>query len=230
MKHIPILFSTPMVQAILEGTKTQTRRVLKPQPIDNTEIDGNFFDGKSRGYVKVDSHPNWREQFVFEFSKYQPGDVLWVRETFRRVMDMETNEQWIEYAADNPEPIYECDGDGFKLFNRDGTPKMLPFKPSIHMPKTACRIFLKIKTVRCERLQDINEDDACREGIELIDHNCFRNYDESNPYQFLEDPIGSFKSLWQSINGGESWDANPWVWVIEFERCEMPKCFLDEKE
>src|SRR5690349_17204720 len=81
MKYIPILFSTPMVQAILVGRKTQTRRIIKPQPVDNTEVDGNFFEGNHKGFVKVDGHPNWQHQFANEFCKYQTGDVLWVRET-----------------------------------------------------------------------------------------------------------------------------------------------------
>ena len=177
MKHIPILFSTAMVQAILNGTKSQTRRIIKPQPIDNREVDGNFFEGGYKGYVKVDGHPNWKDQFVFEFAKWQPGDILWVRESFRSV-EQEFGPPRYEYKGTEKISIYD------------------PWKPSIHMPKSACRIFLKVKKVRCERLHEINEDDACREGIELIDHNCFKNYDESNPYQFLEDPVGSFQSLW----------------------------------
>lgn len=217
MKNIPILFSTPMVQAILNGTKSQTRRIIKPQPIDNREVDGNFFEGGYKGYVKVDGHPNWKDQFVFEFAKWQPGDVLWVRETFVSGYLMEDGD-FVKDETQNPisHIWFKADHDLDQWY--DGTSDFpsdnIPWKPSIHMPKSACRIFLKVKEVRCEQLHDINRGDAMKEGCP------FPNMSTG------EDPRDWFTNLWRDINGAESWEANPWVWVIEFERCEMPEGFL----
>lgn len=215
-KEIPILFSTDMVQAILAGRKTQTRRVVKPQPIDNTEIDGNFFEGNHKGYVKVDGHPDWQRQFAAEFAKWKVGDVLWVRETFRRI-----SKTMYQYKASYP--------------NKEGQAERQGWKPCIHMPKEAARIWLRVKSVRVERLQDIPTIDTLREGIERKGDKWFRSYTpfHQNEYQHLYDSIEtrewtlsphvSFFSLWASINGYNGHKGvhafidNPWVWVIEFE-------------
>lgn len=206
MKLIPLLFSTPMVQAILDNRKTMTRRLIKPQPIDNIEVDGNFFEGNHKGYVKVDGHPNWREQFVHEFSKYKVGDVLWVRETFNG-----DHKGYPVYKADVTENLSEFISKGIK------------WKPSLFMPFAACRLFLKITNIRIEQLHDITNEDAIAEGILKNDNGSFKNY------KFIGDSIigdnaakNSFFSLWMSINGSNSYLANPWVWVISFERCEKP--------
>lgn len=101
------------------------------------------------------------------------------------------------------------------------------------MPKEACRLWLKVNAVRVERLQDISEDDAKAEGIAramqpLFQEMRYMDY-LTNELHGWRNPSSSFQSLWQSINGPESWEANPWVWVIEFERCEMPADFLTRK-
>lgn len=170
MKQKPILFSTPMVQAILEGRKTQTRRICKQDlPYASTCPYG------------------------------QVGDVLWVRETFAH-----------------------CGNNTF-LYKVNGCEPIPPnkWKPSIHMPKKACRIYLKIKSTRVERLQDISTSDARSEGIKIdpISRTRYMNYvDGSTTYNERT----SFYSLWEKINGKESLDSNPWVWVVEFERIEKP--------
>jgi hypothetical protein len=205
MKQHPILFSTEMVQAIRQDIKTQTRRTIKPQPIDNTEVDGNFFEGNHKGYVKVDGHPNWKKQFIHEFCRYKIGDVLWVRESWNRLII-------------GGGYRYKADGD----FNDP----QLKWKPSIHMPKAACRIWLEITDIRMELLHDISPADALAEGIE-------RMYLQQNDSEvellrfkhYLKDKWGpsavhSFETLWCKINGHESWNSNPWVWVISFKQIE----------
>jgi hypothetical protein len=193
MKQTPILFSTEMVQAILEGRKTQTRRVVKKITLDKSM------------------------DLILKQCPYgQPGDILWVRETFGSGVSGK-----VYYKADKG------------LVDQ----LVIHWKPSIHMPYEACRLFLRIKSVRMERLHDISYDDAIAEGIEVLtcpnadagDYNCYpRNYMTDNaksdgwPYFKDEEYTKSFASLWQSINGTESWDANPWVWVVEFERIEKP--------
>ena len=204
MKFIPILFSTPMVQAIIEGRKTMTRRVMKPSLIEsdncfhwNRWINQPFNNPECSPYGKV-------------------GDVLWVRETFVDVVVSDGKEVF----------IYKADDDFYKdtIINWKG------WKPSLFMPKAACRIFLKITEIRVERLQDITNEDSLKEGIEigetvkspLSDNNLqtYKNYlsDEFKWYA----PKLSFNTLWKSINGKDSWEANPWVWVICFERIEKP--------
>jgi len=191
MKAYPILFSTPMVQAILDGRKTQTRRVVK---------------GKE----------------CWPKCPYgQPGDVLWVREsiapTFGEYLHKETNLPF----------IYKADVKGLTESEEKSLMKEFGFKykPSIHMTKAACRIFLQVKDVRVERLQDISEYDAIAEGVKhwysfLYAENRYQDY--LNSTSSWRSSISSFQSLWASINGLESWDANPQVWVIEFERIEKP--------
>ena len=126
---------------------------------------------------------------------------------------------------------FAVDDENFKF-----TDKEYPFKPSIHMPKEACRLFLKIISIKIERLQDISKGDAIKEGIEPIvdivsssvEHR-YKNYLETKIYfgvDFGLSPKESFKSLWESIHGKESFDLDPWVWVIEFEKIERPADFI----
>lgn len=139
----------------------------------------------------------------------QKGDIFWVRETFCKSLDV-PGEYY--YKASNPEVCTEdCDGS--------------PWKPSIHMPKDAARIWLKRTGTRIERLGDISEEDAIAEGIHREWDGTaywYKNYLDTFPSNFKGVPKRSFQSLWNSINGPESWDANPWVWVLEFERIEKP--------
>lgn len=174
----PILFSTEMVQAILEGRKTQTRRVVK-FPADFT---GEVFDNAPYG-LKYSS--SFYEGTIQRLAYALPDDIFWVRESFN-VSDGTT--KFYQYKADHKNPESE------------------KWKPSLFMPKEACRIFLKVKAVSVERLQQISRGDAMSEGCP------FPNIARTT------DPIGWFKELWEKINGKDSWNQNPWVWVIEFER------------
>jgi len=205
MKHIPILFSTPMVQAILEGRKTQTRRVVKPQPetvnietpIPMTEYLDKLKGMEKKGLKTVISGTGGH---TFPNCPYgQPGDVLWVRETWQLFSPYGPEDYYFGYKASPGEIGIEASEKYDYAF-----PDI--WKPSIHMPKEACRLLLRVKSVRVERLQEITRGDAMDEGCP------FANMaDGPNPKDW-------FNNLWQSINGPESWDANPWVWVVEFKR------------
>ena len=187
MKERPILFSAPMVRAILDGRKTQTRRIVKQKHLPFLEnITGNFLDGK------------W-DQRPFPYGK--PGDRLWVRETFC-------------YHDDLAMYLYKAD---------DVT--CCKWKPSIHMPRIASRILLEVVNVRVERLNDISEEDAIAEGINLPSPYVGIGMDgeviESETISWM--PSDYYKELWESINGPGSWDLNPWVWVVEFKVLEIKK-------
>lgn len=236
IKFKPILFSTPMVQAILEGRKTMTRRVVKVQPRrcdtavmsrDKGEVKFGFSNNTNTVLMEGD----W---YKSKFGK--AGDILWVRETIRKYYLTDENGYIdfdniiTDYAADNPEPICLQDGNGFKRYKKDGTEKMVPWKPSIFMPKEACRLFLQITDIRVERLQDIDERDAVAEGIERITDGPFSDvkrwgwrFKNYSGYQSVCLPIASFQSLWQKING--NWNDNPWVWVISFKVIDKPSDF-----
>lgn len=188
MNEHPILFSTPMVQAILEGRKTQTRRVVKGNP-----------EGKVP----------FTDEFPCPYG--HPGDRLWVRETWQKIYERQSDKQrfteppsahnlhlyktWIEYAAT---PRDEQD-----------PPR---WRPSIFMPRSASRITLEIVNVRLERVQQISMKDCLKEGVgELLEHG---KYFKLGSYL-----VGTFAHLWDSINSkrGYGWDTNPWVWVVEFK-------------
>lgn len=209
----PILFSTQMVQAILEGRKTQTRRV-----INNIHPDSEFHpDLNLLGYtfVEPDGKIKVPEMASVIQGKYKVGDVLWVREKFRGLVDCESGKfHSFSYYADMPEEFH----------------KQYPhkWKPSIHMPKAACRLFLEITYVRVERLQDISEQDAIAEGVKFDiqkDIGTFWWDYINGGFNIFLNAYKSFKSLWSSINGADSWNANPWVWVVEFKRIEKPVNF-----
>ncbi len=211
MKSRPILFSTPMVQAILEGRKTQTRRVIKE--IRQSKYHENRFDFsfKKCAAVNIEKEDICSNELplisLLDQCPYgQPGDVLWVRETWALLSDHPYPTQYLYAATDKKTP-------GSK------------WKPSIFMPREACRLFLKITNIRVERLQDISESDSSKEGIKMrvggvTPYDSFYQI-PNNPTQF-QTAKQAFKSLWQSINGPESWDSNPFVWVIEFEKTEKP--------
>jgi hypothetical protein len=195
----PILFSTPMVKAILEGRKTQTRRGVKHgMDISKMEFAGFRYD---QAYFKESGSRSWGTK-----CKYFIGDVLWVRETYG--IAGHTTKHYV-YKAD--------------IENTLDTPKG-GWKPSIYMPKDACRLFLEITDMRIERLQDISEDDAIAEGVEKeIDLYLDYEQEEKIGSYYLGSAIDSVESLWAKINGQKSWDENPFVWVYTFKVVERPK-------
>jgi len=194
----PIIFNTLMVQAILDGRKTQTRRVIKPQPNSKAEYKGTEI-GKHVFETDIDM---WHIK-----SPYQPGQVLWVRETWSMIDDMPYDNY--VYRTD----YGTTEDDSFP-------PSMFKWKPSIHMPREAARIFLRVKTVRVERLHDITENDARNEGVK-------DPYDYQEPSYYNQPHVrgmeinkSAFAGLWDSLNAkrGYGWDTNPWVWVVAFEK------------
>jgi len=227
MKEIPILFSTPMVQALLDGRKTMTRRIV------NTKRSG--WDCQTMKFAlskiiraidtKISSVIGFHAFFQANDSDHklgtmchygQPGDVLWVRESFSFWLDA------IKYKADGESVLK-----GFK------------YKPSIHMRKDYARIWLQVEEIRVEQLQDISEEDAKSEGIlpAIESSSSFLYYDKYSMKLLAGGAMktevikgekvrigasytgakSSFRSLWTYINGPQSWDSNPWVWVVKFK-------------
>lgn len=195
----PILFNTEMVWANLDGRKTCTRRLVRFLPGENPQWTGYIRDGLMIY--------NGRNEPCITKAPYQPGDILYVRETW-------------------------CDD---RQFTHDSTPGRyfykasergnFKWKPSIRMPKEAARIWLKVTDVRVERLQEITEDGAKAEGA--IDNRGFIHSPE-NEYDRIHTAKEHFIKIWngtikKSNLNCYGWDANPWVWVIEFERCEKPE-------
>jgi len=203
-KDRPIIFSAPMVRALLDGRKSQTRRVLKPQPAARTAC--------------VEPHPEYREEWrafadgepLHSFClPYVPGDRLWVREAWCYGPAGQFADAPIYYrATDN-------DVEGCTGYTKGGD-RRSPWRPSIHMPRWASRLTLIVTDVRVQRLQDISEEDAQAEGAlkmrcEIDDKPHFYNDAERGTHK-----IG-FAGIWAHINGAESWDADPWVVAVSFK-------------
>lgn len=209
MKERPILFSGPMVRAILEGRKTQTRRIIDP----------GFRDGYGNpGEIETISPDDFRYWTVVEGDGGRliacPWHVrrLWVRETWTDLDNISTG---AAFAA-GPSVRYFYRADGHYL-DRGGR-----WKPSIHMPRAASRITLEVVNVRVERLQDISEGDAIAEGLNSWPkrHPARYGFDGGAPHGYAT-ATGAFTQLWNSINKDRAqWDSNPWVWVIEFRRID----------
>ncbi|NHC02356.1 hypothetical protein G9F31_00970 [Acinetobacter sp. 187] len=202
MKERPILFNTEMVTAILEGRKTQTRRVINPQPVFKK---GTGFHWKGYMYGMGSDYAETVRNFTnWNCPMGRVGDRLWVRETFcYGCID--------EWDAEHPDDrrLFVDQYDGRK---QASIPKQwclennveiddVIWKPSIHMPRSASRILLKITNIRVERIQDISAEDALAEGITHKTMNC---------------PRHEFFQLWNSVHGDMAHELNPWVWVIEF--------------
>jgi hypothetical protein len=198
----PILFNSEMVRAILDGRKSCTRRVLKPQPDEKHTYPLDFVtdstEKKEVGCFEFAANEYGGSiQYVKPPYRYAPGDILYVRETWKK--------------APNGYYYYED-------WQRNDIADVTKWKPSIHMPKVAARIWLKVTDVRVERLQDITSEQISREGVE-VEYPHVLNGEEKRY---------AYSTLWNSTIKKSSldrygWDANPWVWVIEFERCEKPE-------
>lgn len=207
MKERPILLNGPMVRATLEGRKTMTRRVIKPQPDGDFMQRGRFSNGEP-GFIFERNRKNWiapdkPDMDLIRCPYGQPGDRLWVRETWRPKSAWSGSMSGcsVEYRAGG-----EKEFDTVRV-----VPKYQePWHPSIHMPRWASRLTLEIVSVRVQRLQDISEEDAKAEGVERLS--------VSEALNIPGTWKGAFADLWKSISGPGSWDANPWVWVIEFKR------------
>lgn len=207
----PILFSTPMVQAILDGRKTQTRRIIIKEDLKDIydSIDfmkmEHFPDKSYRAIFSTDERPGTVK------SKYQVGDILWVRETWQHTKCLNIN-----FEDENYGYVYKADGQPWE--DHEGW----TWKPSIFMPREAARLFLKVTNVIVERLNDMDEWDAVREGVDfkVVPNQYYFNYltDEFSERTASQ----SFETLWQKLNGKESLESNPWVWVYEFEKIEKP--------
>jgi len=222
MKTRPILFSGDMVRALLDGRKTQTRRIAKNISRDRLFRSGWKAESNDKKKAVSTDAPAGLLAEGCPFGEV--GDLLWVRETFISGFEFDANDMPTEkertwYRANGD---LDCWYDGGSDFPKEN----IPWKPSIHMPRWASRLTLRITNVRVERLQDMegqhpNESDAIAEGVNAIHHgdgayyySAFRG--EPHPKNWC-DPTDAFRELWEQINGPESWTANPWVWVIEFE-------------
>ncbi|EOA8199562.1 TPA: hypothetical protein ACW7JL_003022 [Enterobacter hormaechei] len=209
MKERGMIFNGEMVRAILGGRKTQTRRIVKPQP-ELTKNSGFSWNGALYGAGSDDRETN-RNFAHIKCPHGKPGDRIWVRET------------WAEAGAGAPDlKLYRANYPAHVPTHYENVPPAedVRWTPSIHMPRWASRILLEITDVRVERLNDISEEDARAEGI--IDGGCL-NCGEPEPCGCANpepDATDAFAYLWQSIYGQENWNANPWVWVIEFNRIE----------
>lgn len=188
MREKPIIFNGQMVRAILEGRKTQTRRIMKPYPVLHA---GGFWHFRDCQWK--DGGLGFPQSGIEDHAPYQLGDRLWVRETFRTVQDEETGAEKFIYRADP---------------DKEKNP-YARWRPSIHMPRTASRIMLEVTDVRAERLQDIGEDEAIAEGIEKSVYLYTSKED-----RYRESYRSGFARQWDAVY--MNWGSNPWVWVICF--------------
>lgn len=223
MKFIPILFSTEMVQAILAGRKTQTRRVIKDISIEKNNHGTFNVKAKSVSAINIPKEDLYHDFLgIGSLCPYgQVGDVLWVRENFCAASHLDNQPISVLSQVSEINYIADLDNENISRFLNIGRTR-----PCIHMPKWACRIFLQIKDIRVERLNDISQSDAKAEGIAYSKPERFDFFkDYTGERYHLSNPIESFRSLWHKINGPTSWVKNPWVWVIEFERIKKPENF-----
>ncbi len=224
MKERPIIFNADMVRAVLDGRKTQTRRIMRVQPESNqfgllriTDSTKHRDIGKYH-WAESNATGNHVRSKLFTCPFGAVGDRLWVRET------------WARYNIDQ----YSHDM-AYRATIPDDWPKEGRWRPSIHMPRWASRITLEITGVRVERLKSISEAGAKAEGLAEItkdgslfkfgipDRDGYPGTDDNGwPWtEWERNPVDAYCKLWQSIYGDDSWQANPWVWVIEFKRVEV---------
>ena len=219
----PILFSDAMVRAILSGRKTQTRRIIDPQP---TIADQDVI------FYSVDE--NWCATSRFEFNVNDPfgsASQKWKCRYGFRHSTLWVREAW---SPDNAglmpgvPIVYRADGVDYSKNQDEDHPYKFKWRPSIHMPRRFSRLTVRVKKIMIERLNLISEEDALAEGIERSTSKAFRDF-PSQYYAPIDDatlwatPVQAFRELWDSINGADQvtrWSGNPWVWRIEFEKIE----------
>ncbi len=222
MKINPVLFKKNMVDAIWTGRKTQTRRIMKQQPFDNSKL------RKTKpGFAVFDNI-----EIPFPFGSV--GDLLYVKESYYAYgmwlpNGFKNGRQKFEFLdltiASQKQYIYHEDFVPGDILKNSARKEGWYLRNSLFMPFAASRIKLEVKYFTCERLNDISESDAIAEGVKKwisvedagMSGYDFENYMPGPGYRFLCSATESYKSLWESINGIGSWDRNPWVWVIEFE-------------
>lgn len=231
MRIVPILFNTEMVKAILDDRKTVTRRLITNVSIHHERVEKSV-NGPYDRYTLYDVHEGEEDydsfysgeirnishdECLLQYCRYSVGDIIWVRETWQQAWKLDDCDRCIDgtekyYYAAGPEDsipsfTHWLDPDTGEHKDR------MPWKPSIHMPKKAARIFLKVTDVRIERLQDIKTSDIEREGTNLD------GLTNGSEYRY------AWEQLWNSTvtEENQNYESNPWVWVIEFEPCEKPE-------
>lgn len=205
----PILFNADMVRAIIDGRKTQTRRVLKPaNPFRAKAEDYRQGSGLWVDYTHIKDYSvssTWftRERYISKYARYKPGDILYVRETWQLTDRCVSEEPGYVYKATDPD--WET-MEGWK------------WRPAIHMPKEAARLFLRVTAIRIDRLQNMTAEDSLREGVKLELVSILNGAPPLDPFARVWD--STIKPAERKLYG---WEANPWVWVYEFERTEREK-------
>jgi hypothetical protein len=227
MKHTGILFSTAMVMAILEGRKTQTRRVVKPQPKEG-EFTQRITVGADNIFEAESTNQSWKCPYG------AAGDLLYVRETCYAWGKWVPNgftktgkQKWkfIDLKKVINGIYLYCDDKIDKMgispnSLKDGKAHWYK-RPGLFMPKAAVRLFLQVEKIRVERLESISHIDAVAEGVELLPNGRYKYY-LSNYFDCINAQM-SYMTLWKKINGEESWNENPWVWVVEFKKVSKPQ-------
>ena len=220
MRERGIHFNSEMVRAVMEGRKTQTRWIVNPEPDSPQLLESRTAESGCVYAIHANRSNVHQGRFRWDCPFGQPGDRLWVRETARCEFSREdfTNQVFrtnVAYRADGKSKTFETNKPSKWFPDRTNLTAAgeLPWCPSIHMPRWASRITLEITSVRVERLNSMTESDALAEG-------CNGGRDSIPGYMYSATPHEHFHHVWQSIYGKESWQANPWVWVIEFKRVE----------
>lgn len=212
MADHPILFSAPMVRALLDGRKTQTRRIMKPQPVQSDNGSWHVFNSGG-GVVGVPTE--MVPDCAAEYARYDRGDRLWVREAWR-CNGWATDVATIFYRASEGDG-YTAMCEQYPVDGKDPLRITATWRPGIHMSRWASRLTLIVTDVRVERLQDISEEDAIAEGlIETRTGRWWYSADHRNAPGSCN-PVTAYSCLWDQINGAGSWDDNPWVVAVTFD-------------
>lgn len=215
-----MIFNGEMVRAILDGRKTQTRRIIKDCTVGRDPISKFIQIGKKF----IGCYPEDVPELIRECCPYGvPGDRIWVRETFQGpLFNFEQMEAYQEDSSKFKKPefcVYKADGKPAPEFFDADDNLHCGWRPSIHMPRWASRILLEITGVRVEQLKSISEEEARSEGVAQLREGFWKHYQPGWTQHQLS-ARGSFATLWESIYGFGEWERNPWVWVIEFKRIE----------
>lgn len=234
MTELPILFKAPMIRAILDGSKTQTRRIVKPQPESNCKVHAPYVPGRPAFCIWPGSDPDENGDHVDHFANCPYGAIghrLWVKETAALWREGWDRNGHVVYRAD----MKDRNGNDFSQPDLMGLSK---WRPSIFMPRWASRITLEVVAIRVQRLQDIGARDCMKEGApsttleQMYEPEILEAITKAEPEakrkmmmrtapmkaDLPPSPKQWYQDLWNQINGAGSWDANPWVWVIEFKR------------